>query len=197
MEPIQTSYCSCLIFLFLIVVVCYRMSACYTLFCVYLLVKTSYHTWCYIVEPEDYAGIGLFPPLFHRIPSMIYDANWLPPHDGIRNKWNLGKLFIAKYYTEFDAGNKRVGFALARNDWLLWHLAMDSDYCLSSSVCNSIFVLVPHNLCCYILYVAINFITFTSGNRTPGSRFYSDLLDTSVYIHQLVFKRCSSARLLA
>jgi len=46
MEPIQTLYCSCLIFLFLIVVVCYRMSACYTLFCVYLLVKTSYPTWC-------------------------------------------------------------------------------------------------------------------------------------------------------
>ena len=33
----------------------------------------------------------------------------------------------------------------------------------------------------------------TSGNRTPGSRFYSDLLDTSVSIHQLVLKRCSSA----
>ena len=70
----------------------------------------------YTVAPEDYAGIGLLPPQFHRIPSMIYDANWLPPHDGIRNKWNLGKLFIAKYYTEFDAGNKRVGFALARNE---------------------------------------------------------------------------------
>jgi len=31
----------------------------------------------------------------------------------------------------------------------------------------------------------------TSGNRTPGSRFYSDLLDTSVCIHQLVLKRLS------
>ena len=34
----------------------------------------------------------------------------------------------------------------------------------------------------------------TSGNRTPGSRFYSDLLDTladSVCIHQLVLKRRS------
>ena len=30
-----------------------------------------------------------------------------------------------------------------------------------------------------------------SGNRTPGSRFYSDLLDTSVCIHQLVLKRRS------
>ena len=29
----------------------------------------------------------------------------------------------------------------------------------------------------------------SSGNRTSGSRFYSNLLDTSVCIHQLVFKR--------
>jgi len=31
--------------------------------------------------------------------------------------------------------------------------------------------------------------SITSGNRTPGSRFYSDLLDTSVCIHQLVSAR--------
>ena len=31
----------------------------------------------------------------------------------------------------------------------------------------------------------------TSNNRTPGSRFYSDLLDTSVCIHQVVLKRLS------
>ena len=31
----------------------------------------------------------------------------------------------------------------------------------------------------------------TSGNHTPGSRFYSDLLDTSVCIHQLVLKHLS------
>jgi len=38
-----------------------------------------------------------------------------------------------------------------------------------------------------------------SGNRTPGSRSYSDLLDTladSVCIHLLVLKRCSSTRLI-
>jgi len=35
----------------------------------------------------------------------------------------------------------------------------------------------------------------SSGNRTPGSRFYSDLLDTSVCIHVLVLKRRQSARL--
>ena len=41
------------------------------------------------------------------------------------------------------------------------------------------------------------FKQISSGNRTPGSRFYSDLLDISVNIYQLVLKRCSSVRLLA
>jgi len=39
-----------------------------------------------------------------------------------------------------------------------------------------------------------NFVLISSGNRTPGSRFYSDHLDTladSVRIHQLVLKRNS------
>ena len=40
-------------------------------------------------------------------------------------------------------------------------------------------------------------VNSSSGNCTPGSRSYSDLLDTSVCIHQLMLKRCSSARLLA
>ena len=37
----------------------------------------------------------------------------------------------------------------------------------------------------------------TSGNRTPGSRSYSDLLDTSadsICIHQLIFKRRSKSQ---
>ena len=44
-------------------------------------------------------------------------------------------------------------------------------------------------------WVPIKFllIDVTSGNRTPGSRFYSDLLDTFVCIHQLVLKRRSKA----
>jgi len=38
-------------------------------------------------------------------------------------------------------------------------------------------------------YTHINFIWLpSSGNRTPGSRFYSDLLETSVCMHQLVDK---------
>ena len=42
----------------------------------------------------------------------------------------------------------------------------------------------------FTLFTLINYI-ISSGNRTPGSRFYSDLLDTSVCIHQLVLKHCS------
>ena len=44
--------------------------------------------------------------------------------------------------------------------------------------------------------IIIIIIIIASGNRTPGSRFYSDLLDTwadSVCIHQLVLKHCSKA----
>jgi len=41
-----------------------------------------------------------------------------------------------------------------------------------------------------------NFMLLPSGNYTPGSWFHSDLLDTSLCIHQLVLKCCSSARLL-
>ena len=46
------------------------------------------------------------------------------------------------------------------------------------------------------IFVALFCELDSSGNRTPGSRFYSDLLDTSVCIHQLVLKRRQSARLL-
>ena len=43
------------------------------------------------------------------------------------------------------------------------------------------------------LHTVNNLEYLTSGNRTPGGRFYSDLLDTSVCIHQLVLKRSSRA----
>jgi len=42
---------------------------------------------------------------------------------------------------------------------------------------------------------SVIYITWTIGNRTPGSRFYSDLLDTLadfICIHQLVLKPVQS-----
>jgi len=48
-----------------------------------------------------------------------------------------------------------------------------------------IFVALSCELWSFFIYIT------SSGNRTPGSRFYSDLLDTSVCIHQLVLKRLS------
>jgi len=49
----------------------------------------------------------------------------------------------------------------------------------------------------YVHISTVIFLFLSSGNRTPGSRFYSDVLDTladSVCIHQLVFKRRSKSQ---
>ena len=74
-------------------------------------------------------------------------------------------------------------------------------------LCTELFyVIIPTLFLCFLLicypYILLHFnvcfffvLVITSGNRTPGSRFYSDLLDTladSVCIHQLVLKRRSS-----
>ena len=71
-----------------------------------------------------------------------------------------------------------------------FHTKMQDDYCIS-------FILIGANLSePHIDEFAVEFLSiYTSGNRTPGSRSYSDLLDTSVCIHQLVLKRRQSARL--
>jgi len=50
-----------------------------------------------------------------------------------------------------------------------------------------VYIILFHSCTCLALF--FNYIT--SGNRTPGSRFYSDLLDASVCMHQLILKRRS------
>jgi len=47
-----------------------------------------------------------------------------------------------------------------------------------------------------LLDVLINFLLNSTGNHTPGSRSYFDLMDTwadSLCIHQLVLKPCSKS----
>ncbi|XP_071557356.1 lysosomal aspartic protease-like [Temnothorax nylanderi] len=46
------------------------------------------------------------------IPGVICVPAFEPQFNGI--KWILGTVFISRYYTEFDMGNNRVGFATAK-----------------------------------------------------------------------------------
>ena len=61
----------------------------------------------------------------------------------------------------------------------------------SNCMCN---LCIDPGRLCLKHHLLILFYSFTSGNRTPGSRFYSDLLDTLtdfVCTHQLMLKRRS------
>ena len=63
----------------------------------------------YIIGPKDYAiRIDLEDGSFCW--SDIYSSA-----GPFENKWVLGNIFMAKYYTEFDVGKNRVGFAMAKN----------------------------------------------------------------------------------
>ena len=83
---------------------------------------------------------------------------------------------------------------------LFWTVQQSLPPCLHILL-NMVSVMVSIFCCGVCLYIytmlILNLMPLTSGNRTPGSRFYSDLLDTSVCIYQFVLKRCLSARLLA
>lgn len=64
----------------------------------------------YVIGPRDYTlQIDLEDGAICL--SDIYSSG--PLSGPYKNKWVLGNLFMAKYYTEFDMGKKRIGFAMA------------------------------------------------------------------------------------
>ena len=67
----------------------------------------------YIIGPKDYV---LQIDMEDASPVCLSDIYSSGPLSGpFENKWVLGNIFMAKYYTEFDVGKKRVGFAMAKN----------------------------------------------------------------------------------
>ena len=67
----------------------------------------------YIVSPEVYVWGVCHPEAVRVCISRIFDNT--VQTGPFKNKWLLGNVFMAKYYTEFDAANKRIGFALAKH----------------------------------------------------------------------------------
>ena len=66
----------------------------------------------YVLSPDDYAYAVDYVRGDEICLSRIYGPLETGP---FKNKWMLGYTFMAKYYTEFDAANKRIGFALAKH----------------------------------------------------------------------------------
>ena len=66
----------------------------------------------YIIGPKDYVlQINLEDGTVCW--SDIYSSDQLS--GPFKKKWVLGSIFMTKYYTEFDVGKKRIGFAKAKN----------------------------------------------------------------------------------
>ena len=66
----------------------------------------------YVLSPDDYVYAANYVRGDEICLSRIYGPLGIGP---FKNKWMFGYTFMAKYYTEFDAANKRIGFALAKH----------------------------------------------------------------------------------
>lgn len=63
----------------------------------------------YIMTYKDYVAEVVIE---QNCGSLILPSD---PSGPFKNKWLLGNTFMSTYYTEFDAANKRIGFALAKD----------------------------------------------------------------------------------
>jgi len=118
----------------------------------------------------------------------------------ITTKWTESLWAFPERYTADESGIVRSSDGGQRGDKRAHNSTIKgSFFTIIIRLCHCTIAITrgSQNLCSPFLRAVkfiYLFILYSSGNRTPGGRFYSDLLDTladSVYIHQAVLKRRS------